>query len=223
LNLALEARRILEWKGMGWRVAGIIAGTIVLLTLAAVGYLAWRLPRGLDAGLVASHVKTFEGDDVEVKSCDKAGEAITNDDYGASLDEVWRCDVKQRDDGSGFAESCYVVYNGLESGIVRGIRCAAVGPGCPAGGSGHRDTNGRLLGRVVDPTLVLEEERGNSAPYRTIRAVVHHQAGGAKERCGYLNVRVPAGDDPLARAAERVEASGFSAPRYSLSYSLVGG
>jgi hypothetical protein len=209
---------------MSWRVAGTIAGTIVVLTLALIGYLAWRVSRGLDAGLVASHVKTFEGDDVEVKSCEKAaGEAITKDDYGAKLDEVWRCDVKARDDSSGFAESCYVVYNGLESGVVRGIRCAAAGPGCPAGGSADRDANGRFLGRVVDPTLVLEEERGNSAPFRTIRAVVHHQTAGARERCGYLNVRVPVGDDPLARAAERVEASGFGAPRYSLSYSLVGG
>ena len=209
---------------MGWRVAGILAGTIVVLTVALVGYLAWRLSRGLDGGLVASHVKTFEGDDVEVKSCEKvAGEAITNDDYGAKLDEVWRCDVKQRDDTSGFAESCYVVYNGLESGVVRSIRCAAVGPGCPAGGSGDQNANGRFLGPVVDPTLVLEKERGNSAPSRMIRAVVHHQAGGARERCGYLNVRVPVGDDPLERAAERVEASGFSAPRYSVSYALVGG
>jgi hypothetical protein len=74
---------------------------------------------------------------------------------------------------------------------------------------------------VVDPTLVLEEERGNSAPSRTVRVVVHHQAAGARERCGYLNVRVPLVEDPTARAAERLEASGFSAPRYSLSYSLV--
>jgi hypothetical protein len=209
---------------MSWRVAGTVAGAIAVLTLALVGYLAWRVSRGLDAGLVASHVKTFEGDDVDVRACEKTvGEAITNDDYGPTLDEVWRCDVKQRDDSSGFAESCYVVYNGLESGVVWGIRCAAVGPGCPAGVSGERNANGRFLGRLVDPTLVLEEERGNSPPFRTIRAVVHHQAGGAREHCGYLNVRVPVGDDPLARAAEQVEGSGFSAPRYSLSYSLVGG
>jgi hypothetical protein len=178
---------------------------------------------GLDAGLVASHVKTFEGDVVEVKSCEEVGEAITNDDYGAALDEVWRCDVKRRDGSAGFAQSCYVIYNGFESGVERGIRCAAVGPGCPAGGSGDRNANGRFLGRVVDPMLVLEEERGNSAPYRTVRAVVHHQAGGVRERCGYLNVRVPVADDPVAHAAELVEASGFSGPRYSFSSSLVGG
>ena len=58
---------------------------------------------------------------------------ITNDDYGASLDDVWRCDVKRRDDSSGFAESCYVIYDGSVSGVVRGMRCADVGPGCPAG------------------------------------------------------------------------------------------
>jgi hypothetical protein len=200
-----------------------VAGTIVVLTLALAVYLAWFLfSGGLDAGLVASHVKTFEGDDVGVKSCEEVGEAITTDDYGAALDAVWRCDVK-RDGTSEFAQSCYVVYHGLESGIERGIRCAAVGPGCPAGGSGARNANGRFIGRVVDPTLVLEEERGNSAPYRTVRVVVHHQASGVRERCGYLNVRVPVADDPVAQAAELVEASGFSGPRYSFSSSLVGG
>lgn len=209
---------------MGWRVAGIVAGTITVLTLTLVGYLVWRVSRGLDAGLVAAHVETFEGGDVEVKSCEKqAGEAITNDEYGAALDEVWRCDVRPRDDSAGFAEACYVVYDGLESGVVRGIRCAAVRLGCPAGGSRDQNANGRFLGRVVDPTLVLEEERGNSAPYSTVRVVVHHQAGGTKERCGYLNVRVPVGDDPVARAAEQVDASGFSASRYSFSYSVVSG
>ena len=71
----------------------------------------------------------------------------------------------QREGGSGFVESCYVVYNEGESGVVRGIRCAAAGPGCPAGGSGDdRDANGRFLGRVIDPTLVLEAERGNNPP-----------------------------------------------------------
>jgi hypothetical protein len=203
---------------MDWRVAG----TIVVLGLALAG-LAGCGAGEVDAGLVASHVKTFEGHDVEVKSCEEAGEAITNDEYGAKLDEVWRCDVKQRDGSSGFAESCYVVYNELESGVVRDIRCAAARPGCPTRGSSDGDAKGPFLGRVVDPTLVLEKERGNSAPSRTVRVVVHHQNGDARERCGYLNVRVPVGDDPLARAAERVEASGFSSPRYSSSYSLVGG
>jgi len=47
---------------MGWR----IAGTTVVVTLALAGCGS----RELDAGLVASHVKTFEGDDVEVRSCD---------------------------------------------------------------------------------------------------------------------------------------------------------
>jgi hypothetical protein len=79
---------------MSWRVAGTVAGTIVVLSLALAGYLLWRSYGTLDAGLVASHVKTFEGENVEVKSCEKvASEAITNDDYGASLDEVWRCDA----------------------------------------------------------------------------------------------------------------------------------
>jgi hypothetical protein len=198
---------------MGWRVAG----TTVVLTLALAGCGS----RGLDAGLVASHVKIFEGDGVEVKSCQKTGEAISNNEYGAKLDEVWMCDVRKRD-GSAFTESCYVIYNKLESGVVRGIRRADAGPGCPAGGSRDRNAN-RFLGRVVDPALVLEEERGNSPRSRTVRVVVHHQADGARERCGYLHVRVPLVDDPMARAAERVEASGFTAPRYAFSYSPVNG
>jgi hypothetical protein len=198
---------------MGWR----LVGTTVVLTLALAGCGS----RGLDAGLVASHVKTFEGDDVEVKSCEQTGEAISNNEYGAKLDEVWRCEVQQRGESSVFAESCYVVYDELESGVVRGIRCAAAGPGCPAGGSREGNAKVRLLGRVIDPELVLEGERGNSAPFTTVRVVVHYQAEAARERCGYLNVRVPVVDDPLARAAERVEASGFSASRYSFSYSVV--
>jgi hypothetical protein len=93
----------------------------------------------------------------------------------------------------------------------------------PLGGRGEPGANGRFLGRVIEPTLVLEEDLGNNPAYRTVRAVVHHEAGEARERCGYLNVRVPVGDDPLAQAAEQVERGGFEEPRYSLSYSLVGG
>jgi len=59
----------------------------------------------LDAELVDSHVKTFQGDNVEVTSCEEIGEAITSDEYGAALDEVWRCDIK-RDGTSEFVESC---------------------------------------------------------------------------------------------------------------------
>jgi hypothetical protein len=203
---------------MGLRVAA----AIVLLTLSMAGCLSACSAGGLDAGLVASHVETFEDENVEVKSCEEIGEAISNTEYGAHLDEVWRCDVK-REGGSGFVESCYVVYNQGESGIERGIRCAAVGRGCPAGGRGEPGANGRFLGRVIEPTLVLEEDLGNNPAYRTVRAVVHHEAGEASGRCGYLNVRVPVGDDPLAQAAEHVERRGFEEPRYSLSYSLVGG
>jgi hypothetical protein len=62
-------------------VAGAIAGAIAVLALALIGYGAWRVTRPIDAGLVASHVKTFEGDGVDVNACEKtAGEAITNDD-----------------------------------------------------------------------------------------------------------------------------------------------
>jgi hypothetical protein len=101
---------------MGWRPAG----TILLITLALAGCLSACSAGGLDSGLVASHVETFEDENVEVKSCEEIGEAISNTEYGAHLDEVWRCDVK-REGGSGFVESCYVVYNQGESGIERGI------------------------------------------------------------------------------------------------------
>lgn len=42
--------------------------------------------------------KQFEGRDVEVKSCRRFGEAIRHEnapvDYESSLDEVWRCAVR---------------------------------------------------------------------------------------------------------------------------------
>jgi hypothetical protein len=187
---------------MGWRAAG----TTVVLTLALAGCGS----RGLDAGLVASHVKTFEGDDVEVRSCEKTGEAITNNEYGAKLDEVWRCDVKQRDGGSGFAESCYVVYNELESGVVRGIRCAAAGPGCPAGGSGDdRNANGWFLGRVVDPTLVArrgEREPGavHDSPRRRASSVQGCQGAlRLSERCRAGRGRPPGASSEASRS-ERI-------------------
>jgi hypothetical protein len=169
-----------------------------------------------DSGLVASHVRTFEGDDVDVKSCHEIGDAITDDsDYGATLHEVWKCAVDRRD-------ACYVVDDELESGIVRGIRCASVGPRCPRGSrrAGRGETV--FLGPVVDPDLVFETARGNNPAQATIRVDVFYQAPeGANERCGYLSVRVPPVDDPVKRAAERVEANGWGEPRYSFTYAAA--
>jgi hypothetical protein len=196
-----------------------VAGSIVVLILALAGCDAGER----DAAGVESHVKTYERDDVEVKSCNEIGDAITDDeDYGATLHEAWSCDVKQLDATSAYAEACYVVYNELESGVVRGIRCTSVGQGCPAGGRHDREAQTVYLGQVIHPTLVLDRARGNDPSRTTVRVEVFHQEPeGAKEHCGYLNVRVPVGDDPMAMAAERVEGNGWAESPYSFSYSSI--
>jgi hypothetical protein len=176
----------------------------------------------LHSSLVASQVKTFEGDDVEVKSCREVGDAITqHEDYGATVHEAWKCAVKQLDGTSGFEDACYVVYDELASRGVRGIRCATVGWGCPPGGRGTRQ--GRMfLGFVIHPALVLETARGNAPPHKTVRVEVsYEQAGGTKERCGDLDVRVPIEDDPMALATEGVEGNGWAEHPYAVSYSIV--
>jgi hypothetical protein len=191
------------------------AAALVLLALALLGSAGCGGGEA-DSGLVESQVRIFEGDDVDVKSCREIGDAITDDaDYGATLHEVWKCAVDRRD-------ACYVFNNALEPGIVRGIRCASVGPGCPPGGrrAGRGET--AFLGPVVDPDLVLERSRGNNPAHATIRVDVFYQpAEGAKERCGHLSVRVPPGEDPVKRAAENVERNGWAEPRYSFAYAVV--
>jgi hypothetical protein len=190
------------------RAAALVLSALALLGSAGCGE--------ADSGIIESQVTILEGEDVEVKSCHEIGDAITQEsDYGATLHEAWKCEVDRRD-------ACYVYNNGLEPAIVRGIRCASVGPGCPPGGrrAGRGET--AFLGPVVDPDLVLESARGNNPAHATIRVDVFYQAPeGAKERCGYLSVRVPPGEDLVKRAAERVEGAGWAEPRYSFAYAVV--
>jgi Protein of unknown function (DUF3592) len=194
------------------------AGLFIVSALALAGSAGCGLGEA-GAGLVESHVRTYEGDDAEVKSCREIGDAIADDgDYGATLHEVWRCAVDRPGEPAEFADACYVVNDEVESAVVRGIRCALVGPGCPPGGPGDRKGETAFLGRVIDPELVLERARGNEPAYETIRVDVSYQPDGKKERCGYLSVRVPPADDPMRRAAERVEANGWTEPHYHFAY-----
>jgi hypothetical protein len=190
------------------RAAPLVLSALALLGSAGCG----------EAGssLVESQVRMFEGDDVDVKSCREIGDAITQEsDYGATLHEAWKCEVDRRD-------ACYVYNDGLEPAIVRSIRCAAVGPGCPPGGRRAARGETAFLGPVVDPDLVLEEARGNNPAQATIRVDVFYQPPErAKERCGYLSVRVPPGKDLVKRAGERVEGAGWAEPRYSFAYTVV--
>lgn len=71
-----------------------------------------------------------------------------------------------------------------------------------------------------------EEALGKNPKHVTVRLQVSYEAaGGAKEHCGYLNVRLPIGDDPSldleAQAAELIERSSWAEPNYSFSYSSV--
>jgi hypothetical protein len=196
----------------GWHAAEVIISVVVLgacLPGCAVGE--------AEEDVVASQVKIFEDEDVEVTSCEEVGEAITRDsDYGASLSEAWRCSV-DRPAGSGSAESCYTVYTELEVGVIGRLDCSTLGPGCPPGG--RRVAEGNVfLGPIIDLDLVLARARGYDPPHRTIRVDVSYGANGAPEDCGYLDVQVPIdAEDPLELAAERAEAHGWSEDRYSLS------
>jgi hypothetical protein len=172
-----------------------------------------------DEDLVASDVETFEGDAAEARSCEPVGEAITADaDYGATLNETWRCSVK-RTESSVFADACYVVSHGFEFGVIRSLRCAVAGGGCPPGG--RRQGQTVFLGTVIDPDLVLERERGNDPAYTTIRTEVFYKAPDReREHCGYLSVRVPSTQDPVALAADRMEGAGWTRPGFSFTYSV---
>jgi hypothetical protein len=199
-----------------WRTAGTIICVLALgacLPGCAVGE--------SDEDLVASEVKTREGD-VEVTSCERVGEAIIRDsEYGAQLSEAWECAVDRRA-GSGPVESCYTVYTALEVGVYGRLDCSSLGPGCPPGG--RRVGGNVFLGPIIDPDLVLERARGNAAPHRTVRVDVSLDANGAPERCGYLDVQLPIGaEDPLQLAVDRVEEAGWSEDRYSLSSRTLDG
>jgi hypothetical protein len=174
-----------------------------------------------DEDLVASEVKTLEGENVEVTSCEEVGEAIRRDEYGAFLAAAWRCDVASAG-GSGPVESCYTVYTELEVGIYGRLDCSSLGPGCPPGG--RRVRGNVFLGPIIHPDLVLERARGNAAPHRTVRVDVSQDANGVQEHCGYLDVQLPIeAEDPLKLAAERAEAHGWSEDRYSLTSRTLDG
>jgi hypothetical protein len=197
-------------RGLSRRLLG--AALTIVIALALAGCLE------LDGELVASHVKAFEGDGVDVRSCEKVGDAITQDEHdGATLHEAWKCSVNRPDATSAFIESCYVVYNEGTSGVIRGLPCASVGRGCPPGGRQLR--GGQVfLGPIIDPELVYEQELGNEPAHRTFRFdVAYENPKGTQEHCGYLDVRVlAAADDPLELAAEHVERRSFTSPRYTV-------
>lgn len=169
---------------------------------------------------------------VEVKSCHKIGGALTNYDWGGNwdevwLDEVWECAVKV-DGTTGFGDACYVFHRAATSSINRRIRCAGVRPGCPLGGRRDREAQTVFLGREVDPTLAYEESLGNDPASKTVRVEVFYQeTEGAKEPCGYLNVRVPIADDVDDPSQQATELAGeliervWDEPHYSFSYSLI--
>ena len=194
------------------------ARTTILVGVLLIACLAGCVVGKSDDELVASQVKTFEDGDVEVSSCEKVGEAIARDsEYGASLYEAWQCDVRRLDDSES-VESCYVVYNDVELGVIRELTCSSVGAGCPPGG--RRLRNGEVfLGPIIDPDLVYERARGNEPPQRTVRVDVSYDGNGSSKRCGYLDVRMSlAAEDPLKLAAEHVEAHGWAEDRYSFAY-----
>lgn len=195
---------------------------VVVVTLALVPPTAAGCGSGdSDEGQVASDVETFEGDGVDARSCELVGEAITADaDYGATLNETWRCSVKRAD--SDLTDACYVVNRGFEFGVLRSLRCDATGGGCPPGG--RREGETVFLGRVIDPDLVLERARGNDPAYATVRTEVFYKAPDRdREHCGYLSVRVLASEDPSASAADRVEGNGWTRPGFSFAYSPIDG
>jgi hypothetical protein len=104
-----------------WRAAGVIV--VSTLVLAGCG-------RGLD-----TYVKEYEPGDVEVKSCHKIGETITDPDVypadaqdGNRVDEVWKCMIREQTPGSlGFMGRCYVVHESKVKTIIRGVKCVSFG------------------------------------------------------------------------------------------------
>ena len=97
--------------------AGITAVSTLVLSGCGVG--------------VDVYVKEYEGGDVEVTSCHKIGERITEAgtypegaEDGDSVDELWKCAVREQDGSSRSADKCYVVHESKERTIVRGGECS---------------------------------------------------------------------------------------------------
>ena len=102
-----------------WWATGIIVPTLVLAGCGA----------GVDV-----YVKEYEGGDVEVKSCHKVGETVTDRGVypaeaqdGDQEDEVWKCTIGKPAGSLGFVDKCYVVHESKVKTIVRGVKCSAVG------------------------------------------------------------------------------------------------
>jgi hypothetical protein len=97
-----------------WSASGIMV--VSTLVLAGCGL-------GID-----DYVKEYEGGDVQVKSCHKIGERITEagvypaeaEEGGDPVDEVWACTIREQADS---VEKCYVVHESKVKTIVRGVRC----------------------------------------------------------------------------------------------------
>jgi hypothetical protein len=101
-----------------WWAAGIIVPALVLAGCGA----------GVDV-----YVKEYEGGDVEVKSCHKIGETVTDSEVypaeaqdGDQEDEVWKCTIREPADSLS-VDRCYVVQESKVKTIVRGVKCSAVG------------------------------------------------------------------------------------------------
>jgi hypothetical protein len=97
-------------------------GVIVVSTLALAG-----CGDGVDG-----YVKEYEGGDIEVQSCHKIGERITEAgtypegaENGDSVDDLWTCAIREQDGSSGSMDKCYVVHESKVETIVRGLKCAS--------------------------------------------------------------------------------------------------
>ncbi len=101
---------------LSWRAAGILVVSTLVLAGCGVG--------------VDVYVKEYEGGDVEVKSCHKVGETVTDAGVypdeaadGDQVDEVWTCTIREQAGSSGPVDRCYVVHESKVKTIVRGVKC----------------------------------------------------------------------------------------------------
>jgi hypothetical protein len=115
VNVAYEGTKVAK---RGWRAAGIIV--VSTLVLAGCG-------RGVD-----DYVREYEGGDVEVESCRKIGETVTEagvypadaQEGGDRVDDVWQCTIRER---ARSVARCYVEHESRVMTIVRGVKCSSYG------------------------------------------------------------------------------------------------
>ena len=174
----------------------------------------------------------------EVKSCHKIGDAITDAedygtsvddlDYSATLDEVWKCAVKQRDGTSAFVDARHIRIhaNSEFTCSVRRVGCESIGKGCPELGARRGD----LLGRILGPELGVRKDHrkrpgvqdgprrgfssGDGGPQEAVR--LSERLGADRRRR-----RRPVAGAGAALAAEMIETQWTDDPQYSFSYRLV--